>query len=339
MPANKNALIRYKTIDNCLRNRYRRWTLLDLVNACSDALYEFEGIRRGVSVRTVQNDLLTMRSERLGYNAPIEVYDRKYYRYADPDYSITKQPLSANELDTLTAAADLLRQLEGFEHFDEMTDIVSRLQDKISTMGNGRFPIIHFERNENLKGLEYLNPLYKYIKNKVAVEVVYQSFNSRQPSTFVAFPYLLKEHRNRWFLFCSRADRVNSRRPIFNIALDRILSISPRYDTPYRETDNAELASYFDDMIGVTKQGKPRVITFKATAHRAKYIATKPLHHSQQRVKRLDNGEVIFSLNVIINNELLNDLLSFGEDITVLAPQSLVKKMRDHLTRAAANYK
>ena len=31
MPANKNALIRYKTIDNCLRNRYRRWTLDDLV--------------------------------------------------------------------------------------------------------------------------------------------------------------------------------------------------------------------------------------------------------------------------------------------------------------------
>ena len=24
MPANKNALIRYKTIDNCLRNHYRR---------------------------------------------------------------------------------------------------------------------------------------------------------------------------------------------------------------------------------------------------------------------------------------------------------------------------
>ncbi len=27
MPANKNALIRYKTIDNCLRNKYRRWTI------------------------------------------------------------------------------------------------------------------------------------------------------------------------------------------------------------------------------------------------------------------------------------------------------------------------
>ena len=49
MPANRNALIRYKTIDNCLRRRNRRWTLEDLIEACSDALYEYEGIDKGIS--------------------------------------------------------------------------------------------------------------------------------------------------------------------------------------------------------------------------------------------------------------------------------------------------
>lgn len=92
MPANKNALIRYKTIDNCLGNRYRRWTLDDLVEACSDALYDMEGITKGVYARTVQMDIQIMRSDKLGYNTPIEVYDRIYYRYADPDYSITEMP-------------------------------------------------------------------------------------------------------------------------------------------------------------------------------------------------------------------------------------------------------
>lgn len=66
MPVNKNALIRYKTIDRCLRNKYRRWTLDDLVEACSDALNEMEGITRGVSVRTVQADIQVMRSDKLG---------------------------------------------------------------------------------------------------------------------------------------------------------------------------------------------------------------------------------------------------------------------------------
>mgnify|MGYP003095929241 FL=1 len=92
MPANKNALIRYKTIDNCLRNRYRRWTLDNLVDACSDALYDLEGIRKGVSVRTVQADLQMMPSDKLGYNAPIEVYEHKFYRYADATFSINNMP-------------------------------------------------------------------------------------------------------------------------------------------------------------------------------------------------------------------------------------------------------
>ena len=48
MPANKNALIRYKTIDNCLRRRHRQWPLNALVEACSDAIYDAEGINRGV---------------------------------------------------------------------------------------------------------------------------------------------------------------------------------------------------------------------------------------------------------------------------------------------------
>ena len=41
----------------------------DLVDACSDALYEYEGIDKGISKRTVQMDIQLMRSEKLGYNA------------------------------------------------------------------------------------------------------------------------------------------------------------------------------------------------------------------------------------------------------------------------------
>ena len=75
MPVSKNALIRYKTIDRCLQNHYRRWTLDDLIEECSKALYEYEGRDEGVSRRTVQLDIQMMRSDKLGYNAPIKVVD------------------------------------------------------------------------------------------------------------------------------------------------------------------------------------------------------------------------------------------------------------------------
>lgn len=130
MPVNKNALIRYKTIDACLRNRYRRWTLDDLVDACSDALYEMEGITKGVSVRTVQMDIQIMRSDKLGYNAPIEVYDRIYYRYADPDYSITDMPLSIDDCRLIKRAITLLANKSKSDN-DETVKVLRKLKARL----------------------------------------------------------------------------------------------------------------------------------------------------------------------------------------------------------------
>ena len=135
MPANKNALIRYKTIDNCLRNRYRRWTLEDLVEACSDALYDMEGITKGVCARTVQMDIQIMRSDKLGYNAPIEVYDRIYYRYADPNYSITEMPLSIEDRKLIKKAIILLENKKDKNNEDTI-QVLNKVQDRLKSILN-----------------------------------------------------------------------------------------------------------------------------------------------------------------------------------------------------------
>ena len=131
MPANKNALIRYKTIDRCLRNRFRRWTIDDLVDACSDALYDMEGIMKGVSVRTVQGDIQMMRSDKLGFNAPIEVYDNKFYRYADRDYSISDNPLNADDYELLQKAVTLINEIPEDKTLTELKTVLSKLKGKL----------------------------------------------------------------------------------------------------------------------------------------------------------------------------------------------------------------
>ena len=133
MPVNKNALIRYKTIDRCLRNRYRRWTLEDLVEACSDALYEMEGITRGVSVRTIQGDIQIMRSDKLGYEAPIEVYDNKYYRYEDPDYSITDSPINEDTCELVLKAVGMIRKRDS-NSIDDIGDILEKVGEKLNAL-------------------------------------------------------------------------------------------------------------------------------------------------------------------------------------------------------------
>jgi hypothetical protein len=95
-------------------------------------------------------------------------------------------------------AVDMLRQLEDFDQFSEMSDVVSRLQDKLAISRHNRKPIIHFDSVPNLEGIRLLNPLYNYIAHQQTLRIMYQSFNARKPTEFILCPYLLKEFRNRW---------------------------------------------------------------------------------------------------------------------------------------------
>lgn len=337
MPANKNALIRYKTIDTCLRNRYRRWTLDDLVDACCEALYDAEGITKGVSVRTVQGDIQMMRSDKLGYNAPIEVYEHKYYRYADKDFSIFNMPLSPNDFDVLQEAVEMLRQLEEFDQFREMADVVSRLQDKLAITKLGRKPIVHFDNVPDLKGLRMLNPLYNHIAHRQPLLVAYQSFKATEPQEFTLHPHLLKEFRNRWFLFGSQEGNMR----LYNLPLDRIVRFEPIYGLKYRDNPDFDPEHFFDDLIGVSKDiGKtPRRIKFWASAEQSPYIITKPLHPSQRLVSQDPaDGSCIFSIDVIINHELFSVLMSYGPGVRLISPPKSAAHIASLLRQAADQY-
>lgn len=336
MPSNKNALIRYRTIDNCLRNRYRKWTLDDLVEACSYALYDMEGISKGVSVRTIQNDIQIMRSDKLGYNAPIEVYDHKYYRYADPEYCIMNMPMSQNDLEVMQEAVDILRQFEDFDQFSEMQDVVGRLQDKLSVSKYNRKPIIHFDSVSNLKGLKLLNPIYNYIAHKQTVRIMYKSFTATESTEYIMFPYLLKEFRNRWFVFGSRADDM----VLFNLALDRIESIEA-VNVCYKENPEFDTEHFFDNVIGVSKNinYSPRRVKFWASEEQSKYIKTKPLHKSQKLIyENPEDGSCIFRIVVCLNYELYSVLMSYGPGVRVLSPRNAVAYMKKQLQEAVRLY-
>ena len=336
MPANRNALIRYKTIDNCLRNPYRRWTLEDLVDACSDALYEYEGIDKGISKRTVQMDIQMMRSEKLGYNAPIVVYENKYYKYEDPEYSITQTPLNEQDLKTMSEAVEVLRQFKGFSYFTEMSDIINRLEDHVASARMKTTPVIDFEKNESLKGLDYLDTIYHAIVNEHPIQLKYRSFKARSANNFIFYPYLLKEYRNRWFVYGVRGNG----RILQNLALDRIQSLEVLPQEHYIKNTFFDPNTFFDDLVGVTKNSGSvaEKIGFKVAAAEAPYIITKPIHRSQQLVERLPDGSVILEIEVVINHELERVFFGYVDGIEILYPKTLVELMSRKLEKAAKQY-
>jgi predicted DNA-binding transcriptional regulator YafY len=325
MPINRNALIRYRTIDKCLQNRRRKWTIEDLIEACNEALYEYEGIGKGVSLRTIRMDLNAMRSDKLGYNAPIIVSDRKFYSYEDPEYSISNIPLSASDLGILQEVSHLLRQFKGFSHFAGINEMIHRLEDKVYSEQHHAPAVIDFEKNELLKGMEWLDIIYKAIIDRQVVRVTYRSFKARAESDLIFYPHLLKEYRNRWFLLGTH----KAAKDILTLALDRIEGITPMPDEIFREQKAFDPYEYFQPIVGVTRNvGQPPVlITFWASKFHAPYIRTKPIHHTQRLVEEDKDGSV-FSIEVIPNFELERELLGFGEGLKVLSPSRMVRIIR-----------
>ena len=336
MPVNRNALIRYRTIDNCLRNRFRRWSLEDLIDACSDSLYEFQGIDKGVSRRTVQADIELMRSNKLGYNAPIVIADKKYYTYSDKNYSITNIPLNNQDIQLLGEVAGLLKQFKGFSHFSDVNEMVSKLENKVYVQKTSGISAIDFEKNDNLKGLEYIEIIRKAIISKNVLCITYQSFKARQAATFCISPYLLKEYRNRWFVLCLSHQK---NKPLLTLALDRFQGIEDDPKEEYIENNLIDLTTYYSDVIGVTKSPgqKDCEVIFQVDHANAPYVITKPLHHTQQLLSKNGDG-LVFSIKVILNNELEKELLGFGCRIKVLSPRILVKNITEHLTKALKCY-
>lgn len=334
MPVNRNALVRYKTIDNCLRNRHRKWTLEDLIEACSEALYDYEGIDKGVSRRTVQMDIQMMRSDKLGYHAPIIVEEKKYYTYSNPDYSITNIPLTDQDLGKLTEVVDILKQFKGFTHFQELSGMVQKLEDKIHVSKTNERPIIDLEKNENLKGLEYIDPIFQAVSKRQKLRITYQSFKARTPGTFDFHPALLKEWRNRWFVLGKKKASDN----FMMLALDRVLKIESLSEEAISFEDY-DLSNHFRDVIGATVNvgEEPKEIKLFVYGMHAPYVITKPLHHSQKVLEKTKEG-ILISITVQHNFELEKEILSFGDAMKVVSPSRLRSKIKERLTHSIDLY-
>jgi predicted DNA-binding transcriptional regulator YafY len=335
MAINKNALIRYKTIDQCLQNSYRRWTLNDLIDACSDALYEYEGREINVSKRTIQLDIQMMRSDKLGYNAPIVVYEKKYYRYEDEDYSITDIPLNESDMKVLSETVEMLKQFKDFSLFSELGGIIQRLEDKVYTEKTKQSAIIHLDKNENLRGLEHLDTLYQAIVKKMVLKISYKSFKAKEPSIITFHPFILKEFNNRWFL----VGRASAEKPVINLALDRMEAIDYDLNIDYLDED-FDGDDYYKNTFGVTVLSDEHVqeIHLKIDKRNAPYVITKPIHHTQKVLENNPDGSIVVSVVLVVNYELERLILGFGESLEVLKPESLRRKIKWKLNNAIQNY-
>ena len=105
MPTNKNASIRYQTLDKCFRDFSHRYYIDDLIASCNEALMHYNDTG-GVSRRQIFDDIKYMESEE-GWSIPLErrkIGRKVFYRYESQDFSINNQPVTKAEANQLKLA-------------------------------------------------------------------------------------------------------------------------------------------------------------------------------------------------------------------------------------------
>ena len=130
MPQTQNATIRYKVLDRCFKDFRHRYYIDDLIDACAEALLAYNGSDRGISRRTIFEDIAFMESS-AGWNIPLEhLKDGKkvYYRYADRDFSIFTNELSDKELSQIRTTVDVLSRYRGLPSTEWIENVVSNLE-------------------------------------------------------------------------------------------------------------------------------------------------------------------------------------------------------------------
>lgn len=332
MPHIKNALIRYRIIDKCIRNKYKPYpSKQDLREACEEALF---GSIAGDHIcdSTIEKDMFAMKME---HDAPIRYSKREGgYYYTDTEFTMNDIPLTSDDMEALSFAAKTLMQFKDVALFRQFGSAIDKIADRIelSTEENSD-QFIQFESSNSESGSEFLAPLLDAIKTNHIVKFDYASFASGELKIREVLPLLLKQYRNRWYLISF--DR--SKNDFITYALDRMEDLEVTSEVVERPK-NFNPDNFFKFAIGITSgNNSPQQIKLKTTILAAKYLDSLPLHVSQKVIEMKDDY-FVFSLTVNISEELIREILSYGGEVTVLSPENLKKVIAERAGRLLNNH-
>lgn len=319
-------------MDECFRNTMHKWSLQLLLAAINKWLADND--KPGISKRTLQDDINYLKEVEA---APVISYKegrQNYFKYADVSFSIRDKRVSADDEKNIRKAVNILRQLKGLSVADDIADTIQRLEQKIELDNELTSNVLQFEQNEHYSGNEWFADTYDILLQQKVMKLSYLSFAAQVPFTVHVHPYLLKQYNERWFLI-GRCEEYNT---IGTYPLDRFTDARVSNHVFVKDA-SFDAAVYDKYLLGVTipPNAKPEMLVLEFSLQRAKYFLTKPFGFIEN-TETLPNGNMQFTLPMIINQELEAALLHYGKDVVIVAPENLRNKIAAILKEALNNY-
>ena len=262
-----------------------------------------------ITPRTLQRDIASIRAD---LDVDIIYDNEKNGYYINPDSSLD------------------LSKILYFINLSESSDIVLQsLKDKKEVL-----QYLSISPNTEFKGIEHLGTLLQAIRSNLVIQYQHLNYEKQTNKAYTVEPYLLKEFAGRWFLFAYIRENGSFR----TFGLDRISELTDTDARFKRENQLAETATKFDNVFGLVYEPEQNInapieeVQLRFSPLMINHLSALPLHKSQQI------NEDVVSLHIIINPEIENKILSYGEHVEVLSPQSLREKIRQRLSETLKKY-
>jgi predicted DNA-binding transcriptional regulator YafY len=320
-----DRLERFYKIDQLLKER----------KLVSFAMFKSE---LGMSPASVKRDLAYMRDR---FNAPIE-YDRDAngYRFGaprtGPRYELPGLWFNASEVLALLTTLRLLGDVQPGMLENQVEPLRERLR---AILGSGdhsweevekRIRIFQPERRAG--DPKYFSVIAAAVLKRAKVWIRHYNRKNDQETEREVSPQRLVHYRDNWYLdgWCHLRNDLRS------FAADAIRE-ARLLETRAKEIADKELDEHLGAGYGIFAGRKVEWATLKFTAAASRWVSAQTWH-PEQRVRVEKDGSYFLELPFSEMPELVMEILKFGPDVEVMAPESLRKRVSDALRAAAERY-
>ena len=317
----------------------RIYQIDQLLNGRNFVTFEELMNRLEVSRATLKRDLAYMR-DRL--NAPI-VFDREVGGYrlekqsGNLKYELPGLWFNADEIFALLTMQHLLNGLDSggiltphikplksrlTELLGSTNDPLDQLQKriKIETMGSRKFNLDHFQA------------IGSSLLKRKRLHIDYLGRGKNELTSRDISPQRLIYYKDNWYLdgWCHLKEDIRS----FSVdAIQRVEILEIKAKDVSEEKLNEELGSGY----GIFSGKDVKWVTLKFSPERARWVS-KEKWHPKQEGQFLDDGSYQLKIPYSKEPELLIDVMKYGPDVEVTAPEDLRKKIQATLIKTLEKY-
>ena len=188
---------------------------------------------------------------------------------------------------------------------------------------------------ENIpSGGEKLQQVIKAMKESKCIMMAYHRYSAPNSSSFTIEPYCVKLFRQRWYLLGRLSNGY-----LATFSFDRMEHLSVM-ETKFKMPDDFDAAEYFNESYGIVVDNhvETQRIVIRAYGYEPYYLRDLPLHHSQREIC-VTKDYSDFELTLKPTTDFKTKLLSRGEWIEIIEPQSLADEIVEWHQKAVNRYK